>query len=351
MLLCDKYKPITKNDFLGFSETITEIEESLKSSSKSIILLYGESGCGKTSLVDYLLKSLNFKEICIDAQFVKSQKTFNEITSNVQYSYYVKTCIVFSDFENILNDNIYNNIIKHTVSKIPHNIIFTLHIDFYEKFKKCFSDISVNEYKLKNVKVDEMYKRLTEICKKENIKYTKKNLQPCLSHLPDIRKCIQNLEYVNNKDIAFTHNNDKLSSYLNNSNKCTNIPLFDMFTMIPLIHENYIKFCSLKKIVQMSDSIVFADIIQTHCYKHQMWDFSLYGMLYICGIFKQSILKKNYEASQFANGKILSRMSNKQTKYNTFEKLKHEYECNTTSQLYLCKRLGNPSKLLQNQFM
>ena len=349
MLLCDKYKPITKNDFLGFSESVTEIEETLKFSSKSVILLYGASGCGKTSIVDYLLQSLEFKEICIDAQFVKSQKTFNEIISNVQYSYYVKTCIVFSDFENILNDNIYNKIIKQAVLQIPHNIIFTLHIDFYDKFKKCFSDISVIEFKLKNVTIDEMSKKLTEICKQEKIKCTKKTLQSCLSHLPDIRKCIQNLEYVNNKDIAFVHSSDKIVCFLNNDN----VPMssFDMFTMVPLIHENYIKICSQKMMTDMTKSIVFADIIQTHCYKHQSWDFSLYCIIYICGVLKNSILKKKYDSSQFVNGKILSKMSNKQTKYNTFDKLKREYKCNTTSQLYLCKRLGKPSKLLQNQFM
>ena len=349
MLLCDKYKPITKNDFLGFSETITEIEESLRLSSKSVILLYGASGCGKTSVVDYLLHSLKFKEICIDAQFIKSQKTLNEIISNVQYSYHVKTCIVFSDFENILNDNIYNKIIKQAVLQIPHNIIFTLHIDYYDRFKKCFSDISVMDFKLENVTIDEMSKKLTEICKKEKMKCTKKSLQSCLYNLPDIRKCIQNLECVNNKDMVFAHNADKISCFLNNDN----IPLstFDMFTMIPLIHENYIKICSQKTMKNMSESIVFADIIQTHCYKHQSWDFSLYALMYICGILKISVLKKKYDSLHFANGKILSRMSNKQTKYNTFEKLKHEYKCNTTSQLYLCKRLGNPNKLLQNQFI
>ena len=62
--------------------------------------------------------------------------------------------------------------------------------------------------------------------------------------------------------------------------------------------------------------------------------------------------RRSYGTGDFPHGKVLSKMSNKQTKYQTFARLRDKYNCRTNEQLYLCKLL-NPQKckLLLNQFL
>ena len=62
MLICDKYKPVKSEEILGFDH-IDDIESVIKSQSKAIFVLYGESGCGKTSLIDFFVQKFKFKEI------------------------------------------------------------------------------------------------------------------------------------------------------------------------------------------------------------------------------------------------------------------------------------------------
>lgn len=349
MQICDKYKPLQKTDFLGYSETITTIENTIEENNKSRILISGPSGCGKTSLVDYLAKKYKFKEIYIDAEFVKSQKNFQELFKSLQFTYYVKTCIVFSDFENIIIDNIFNNTIKNAIESLPHTIIFTLNCEYLEKFEKVFSDLKCSKFELFEVSVSDMTKHLKKIAKLENIKVNAKQITQCTSHLPDVRKCIQNIYCNNEKDLQLTHHCAKIEYYLNGGNLDI-VKNSDLFHMIPYFHENYIKLSKKSCYIQLTQCLVFADIIQTHCYKTQTWNLSEYVLMYIFWNLKNS-LQKNAN-KQIVNGKILSRMSNKQTKYNTFTKLYNQYNCNTPHQLYLCKMLNcNNSKLLQNQFM
>lgn len=348
MQICDKYKPLQKTDFLGYSETITTIENTIEENNKSRILISGPSGCGKTSLVDYLVKKYKFKEIYIDAEFVKSHKHFQELFKNLQFTYYVKTCIVFSDFENIILDNIYNNTIKNAIEILPHTIIFTINCEHLEKFDKIFGDLNCSNFELYEVSVADMTKYIRKISKLENIKINTKEISQCISHLPDIRKCIQNIYCNNKKDLHLVHHCTKIEHYLH----CGDLDIVknsDLFHMIPYFHENYIKLSKKSSIIQMTQCLVFADIIQTYCYKSQTWNLSEHVLMYIFGNLKYAMQK--HVNKKVVNGKILSRMSNKQTKYNTFSKLYDQNDCNTPDQLYLCKLLNCKSKLLQNQFM
>lgn len=334
-------------DFLGYGEKIPSLIEYIKNNEKPRILIYGPYGCGKTSLVNYINNHFKFKELHIDNQCVKSNKNFNDILKSTQYSYYVKTCIVFSDYENILNDAIYNNTIKNAIADLPHCIIFTIHHDFYEKFSKIFSEI--HEFYCTPVSVSIMTKTLKMLCKKHNLPVT--NIKKSLTHLPDIRKTIQNLDLNDEKDIQCNFQAQNISVIINNKSS-KNITSLDMFQTVPMIHENYIKHFSNKNLVFLCSLISYADIVQTHCYKSQKWHYSEHVLILLLCNYYSYCKQKQYNPADFQYGKILSKMSNKQTKYNIFKRLKEEFNCQTNDQLYACKVLETKKhKLLENQFL
>lgn len=349
-MLSSKYIPIKEEEFLGCKQLIPKIEALIKNNKKNVIAIHGASGSGKSSLVEYITKKFNLKKIMIDAYFVKSGKNISEILKNVQYSFYVKSCIVFSDFENILQDNIYHNVIKQGISLQPHNVIFTLNSDFVKKFESSFGDIEVHLFQIENVSIPDISNHLKTIAKNEKIKLNSKKIKSIMKHLPDIRKCIDNIGHHDEKDELCTESSQQIAKYMNSKNfKIIN--QFDMFQSIPMIHESYMKYTQKENIQQIANAISICDILQTYIYKTQKWQLSEFPIMYlflICSIyFKQTA----YKTENFPFGKVLSKMSNKQTKLNTFSKLFKKYNCETPNQLYLCKNLSKTCKLLSNQFL
>lgn len=346
MLICDKYKPQQLNEFLGLNH-ITENDIQLKE--KEILVIIGESGSGKTSLTDYIIKYHKFKEINIDHHSIKSIKNLLEIFNNTQYTFHVKTCIVFSDFECIMNDNVYNNTIIQNIKKVPHNVIFTVHSEHFDKFERLYK-IDYKKIYINSPSKAELSKYIRKIAKIEKIQVDKTKIEKCLKNLPDIRKTLENLIIDNEKNVYFHQLNTKISNFFNG--KFDDMIYYsDMFHTVPLLHENYIKYCKKINISEISSIFVYADIIQTRCYKTQQWNQSIFIMMLLMNIIKDGLKKRTYKSDDLHYGKILSRMSNKQTKYNIFKRLYKDTNSETTVQLYLCKRLNPSIKLLQNQFL
>ena len=350
--LCDKYKPKVLVDFLEYRSTVEMIIELFQKRNKSIVVLSGPCGCGKTTIVDYIVEQCKFKELYIDSYFVKSNKQFSETILNTQYTFYVKTCVVFSDFEFIMNDGVYNNTIKSCLSKIPHNIIFTINDDYLAKFRQVFGDFELQLFELEQLSATSVKKMLNYIIKAEDINLSKTQLNKCIKYLPDLRKVIQNLTYDNDKDFQFSHSS-QIVSHIVNSGSLDDIAGLDMFQILPIIYECYTKHmkkgcdCSFLRV------IVHCDIIHTNYYKTRSWISSECAilMLFLC-IFTNFSRRKKYKPSDFSFGKILSKMSNKQTKYQTFSKLCTKYNCDTYEQLYLHKMTSDSTcKLLDNQFL
>jgi ABC-type cobalamin/Fe3+-siderophores transport system ATPase subunit len=351
MDIIDKYKPKTVSDFLDYGDTVSNIIQTLNQNTKIIIVIAGPCGCGKTTIIDYILDICKYKELTIDSHFVKSSKNFRETLLNTQFTFYVKTCIVFPDFEFIINDNIYNNPIKSALSKLPHNVIFSINEDYLKKFQQNFSELKPCIFELKSLSTTNIRKLLNKIAKNESIKVTRDKINKCISHLPDIRKVIQNLVCSNDKNIQFTHTSQTIS-YLINNKTISNIGSLDMFVLIPMIHESYIKYSKKNGILDLSAVIAYCDIIHTNSYKTRTSTSCEAGIIFLFLNIFQYFTNKKFDYVDFPSGKILSKMSNRQTKIQTFAKLKSNYNCVTNEQLYLCKCLNTKTcKLLDNQFL
>jgi ABC-type dipeptide/oligopeptide/nickel transport system ATPase subunit len=353
MALCDKYAPKNIKDFAEYGDTITEIIEKFSSNNKSVIVIAGPCGCGKTTVVDFIVQQCKFKELYIDSHFVKSNKHFSETLMNTCFTYYVKTCIVFSDFEFILNDTVYNNTIKSCILRVPHNVIISINVDCVKKFNQSFcNDINHTLYMLPLLTIASTRKKLNSIIKNENIKVNKSEINKCIDELPDIRKVIQNLEHFNSKDYQFSHSSQCIAHILNNRDISQSSTL-DMFNVIPLIHEGYIKHSNKTGITMLSEVVAYCDIIHTHCYKTRAWLSSESALLVLfLSAIRHYSQRKRYSDIDFPNGKVLSKMSNKCTKIQTFARLKDKYNCTTDEQLYVCKLLNSKKcKLLENQFL
>ena len=353
--ILEKYTPVSENDFKGNQKTIQSAISILESHGKLIVS--GSKGCGKSSLVNYLVKKFEFKVVNLDRYEIKSYAELKEKLNVFKFSTHQKTCVVFEDIEYLLNDNILKTDTISIIDSI-HNVhfVFTVNDRYISKVEKHFGSKQFI-CNMVSLKKNQMHSILLNISNNENLKISSNELKECCVHLPDIRQCIYSLYIAQDVKYDSSDITYNLCEYFNR--KKTIRYLSSHYLIYSMLHE--ILYTSFKKIHYLNflDLLCIGDVTQTICYTTQRWDtldIQLHGFLLHTTIAKKT---KMYKVTDFPFPKIVCKMSNKHTKRNTYGKLKVALDCTTVHQLYLCKlnqskncKLNrNMKTLLSTQFM
>ena len=107
ILLTEKYKPTKITDIIGNKDNIKNIIEwlklvKIKKANNYILLLHGPPGIGKTTIINIILKELNFNIIEFNSSNLRKQKDIKDIISKVLYYKNVMNMLNGSNKENVL---------------------------------------------------------------------------------------------------------------------------------------------------------------------------------------------------------------------------------------------------------
>lgn len=193
----NKYKP-EKIDEMVLDNNLKEIIKSFKKENIKNIILYGESGIGKTSLSHLIPKYLNIDYKEYNASDTRGINTINEILILHKKSN-SKLIIILDECDNI---TIKAQELIINVMDNYKNIIFIFTCNSYDYMLKSIMDRSVFIHlKCKDIKTYSKY--LTNIINKEKMNISKKNIEYIINELNfDIRMIINKLEILKiiNKD-------------------------------------------------------------------------------------------------------------------------------------------------------
>lgn len=359
-LLIETYKPVLKEDFLGLIP-FNQIYDVCSQNKKFIICIHGFTGSGKSCLVSHILSKFNLHPIIFDNSFVKSNSNYKEKLNILKFKGILNSCIVFEDYEQIISDNFYHTTIETCLVNLKLPIIFTVNENYLKKFHKSFKVLDVCYFSIMKPTKKSTKIFIDKIVSAQNIKISHKDKLNSINFLPDIRKVVQSLDdnVAQKIDASYVSNGHLLADLFHKKNYLENIHNLssDFFFLVPMLHESYPSLVFPNKVKSIAYGICISDIINTSLYKNQNWDLSpfiIYPSIINAICNSPSI---SLQSSDFPFGSILCKMSNKQNKVSTFNKLNFNLKTSTPFQIYAYKLINkkkiqrNVNLLLKNQFI
>ena len=346
-LIQNKYKPSTLNDIIGNTKPIEYIKEWLESyekvqnflktngllkksskgrkkkllniSEKEIeyskrkgnLLITGYHGCGKSSIINIILKNFNYEVISLnmldpkikfDTDIIAKFATNNDIDNNKKW------ILLIDELESVITLNDKNsvfNIIKDNNFKrwMPIVIITNNQHNKQLNETKKYSD----EIKIFPPYPNEIARWVYGICKNEKInleyelipkfiEYCQSDMRKILIQLDELKINYDNnkinsvildnfMNIMKNKDLDFDlykATNKMLTDYKDIE---TGLELYETEkVLMPLmIHENYHKFIKQEEYFNVLDKLSIGDILENYIYGEQNWDLlELHGLISCC---------------------------------------------------------------------
>lgn len=308
----NKYKPNNINNVIGNKNKIKDIEKWFNDKNKTFMLLTGNYGIGKDTIIKLLIKKYDYSYKWIDYKDDKSKNLLDDIIN----------CNQGQNIKKLFNENnkkfilVINNIDKITLKSEKVNIkklisenkekhLFPVIFISNMIYNKLISDISIisNNIKLSNIRDSEMLEYLNIIIKNENInienndvkyeiiKYVESDVRKLLMILYDIKNCFDNeIIDINLINYYFNHSEKKIKDttlfqavrelITNYDNVSNRLDLYKVDkVLIPLtLYENYHRFIDnntkinkLELLKNISSSISLGDVIETNIYTDQNW--------------------------------------------------------------------------------
>ena len=356
-----RYRPLTFSKIIGHEENIEKIEKwlknydkvkmflkknsllkkSLKGRKKKItidiseeekdylssygnLLISGSNGCGKTSVINLILKKnkydiINLNDIENNMKII-DEKTIFKLNSQ-------KCVMLIDDYESIIssiNKKAITNIIKdNNYNRTMPIIIITnnTHNKQITDIKKYSNDIIM--YAPNKIKI---FKWITNICNDNEIKFDDGVIDLFINHCNgDMRKLLTQLyelktiyanktitkKIFNEFEIIMKQKNPTLSLFDAteklfidefNINECIEIFEIDKVLIPLMIYQNYYKYINIENYYDIVKRLSFSDIFENYIYCEQNWDLleifsiiscvipSYYSKKYSNGLTKQKLL-------------------------------------------------------------
>lgn len=316
---------------------ISEIEIEF-SKRKGNLLITGPHGCGKSSIVNIILKELGYEiinlnmldpKIKIDVDLISKLALKNNVFSDdndfddteLQSFKKRKIVLLIDELESVitLNDKVgvFNIIKDNNFNRWMPIIILTnnQHNKQLNETKKYS-----NEIKVYPPFQNEINKWLTNICKIEKIQleweqinkfieYCQQDMRKMLIQLDEIKinygnKKISNsvfedfMNIMKKKDLDFDlyYATNKILTDYKDVNRCLKLYETEKVLIPLMIHENYHKFIKQEEYTKVLNNLSTGDILENYIYGEQNWD-----LLEIHGLISCAI--PSYYINKFSNGK------------------------------------------------
>jgi replication factor C subunit 3/5 len=199
----EKYRPTCLNDIIGQDNNIELLRNLIKNNSLPHLLFYGNSGVGKTSTINSIVNTLygknkSFMVMKLDAS---DDRGINSVRDEIKGFAEKQTIfnkgiklIILDEADSMTFDAQFA--LRRIIEKYSDNTRFCLICNYDNKIIKPIKSrcVNIRFYPIKN---NIIVNKLEIICKKENIKYSKKAIETIANIVDgDMRKSINILQSI-----------------------------------------------------------------------------------------------------------------------------------------------------------
>ncbi|AYV77417.1 MAG: replication factor C large subunit [Dasosvirus sp.] len=398
-----KKKKVTKNDDAddddGEDNGSDEIDQPRYNMTKdkkkdpnmySCLILTGDHGCGKTSIVrailndkGYQIKSINFNKIGtikrID-DFVENLLFGDNVYDVIQGKGRSKFAVVIDEIESIstlTEKAIVNSVLKINSEKWTCPVFFIANRDH----KKIINDVKKESYHLciyepsninmmtllKKIGVGEGMKMQDVGVADDIIRHSQHDFRRMILILQELKRLYGNqiitkktlaeyIKYSDEKDVDYTiyENTSKLFSEYTSIGNALRIFEGDKINMPLMVQQNHFKAMSeyivdkKKKIEYSSDiaeSVAMGDIIDNYIYSEQSWNLQEMHGFYTC-VYPSYVLNKNIDTKKLSSDSVSLFYDTKLKRYVGKFMAEYPKDLNRTS----TKRINYKNVKLANQY-
>ena len=189
-IFCEKYRPVTINDYIGNEHIKEKIGQYLQKEDIPHLLLYGPPGTGKTSCAKLITNTFGFETLYINASDENSVDVIRDkiksFVSTISFNKFKVVILDESDYVTINGQAALRNLME-TFSKHARFILTCNYVDriipAIQSRCQVFQIIPPSK--------KEVAERIVKILNNENITYDIKNVATLVNEgYPDIRKVI-----------------------------------------------------------------------------------------------------------------------------------------------------------------
>ena len=252
-------------------ENHKKLRDFFKSEDTNICTIIAPIGCGKTTLWKEVTDELKLNTLLYDNENKKNIQTIkDEIKKSYGFNFFIETVVIIEDVE---DDKQKYQILFDTFPKFK--FVITCLIKYNPSNEKVYDEIILNIPSVNDIQVymRESGYKYNKITIRDILKKTRNDMRQVFillenSTIKESRDFYSNNVYEIVTDIFMSKRKNVDEKVI----KCSN----DIFSIPPMIHENYISFCNNKNIIKASLEICYGDIIHTYMYKNAEWDYIPY---------------------------------------------------------------------------
>jgi replication factor C small subunit len=229
MILTEKYRPKTLDEFIGDDGFKKQIRYFLDKKDIPNLLFYGEAGGGKTSLAKLIVNELEVQYLYINASdkngidFVRDE--IIPFASSMSFNLNPLKIVILDEYDNTTIQA--QSALRNVIETYSNNTRFILTCNYINKLISPIQS-RFHSFKVAPPSKKEVALHLLNILNKENVSYEKSDIAAIVNqHYPDFRKIINTIQgnIIDNKLVVssnITGINETLLSQIKDEFKSRN---------------------------------------------------------------------------------------------------------------------------------
>ncbi|MEK6847379.1 MAG: replication factor C large subunit [Nanoarchaeota archaeon] len=293
----EKYRPKTTKEIIGQEAAILEVQNFLKNfPKKKGIILHGQSGTGKTTIVHAIAKELNLDIFELNSSDLRNRLKLEEILkpASLQHSLFKSGKILLMDEVDGVTGTDIGGVpeLIRILEKTAHPIIMTGNDIWDSKFSELRPKCKLVE--LKKLTTENVVKVLHNVLEKEGIQENQHFLkQIAIKSQGDLRAALNDLhtyvlsDHSNVNFLEERHKDDTIFNILKKlfQDRTDNLNLFDSTRMsldeiLLWIEENIPREYKGRALAKAYLALANADIFRGRIYHQQFWRFLVYQNIF-----------------------------------------------------------------------